>query len=155
MSGIRSLSALSASASTSRVLYLHIVGETFSEEPEYGTSPFFRDSLLNQSVIVKHRFRSDEAYLVPSGGPVGTKIIFPLDRSDLRVGGQYIFINETGYKDSLINVLGYRVDDFEHDLETLRLLNSIPSSCASNCAGTIVPLRIVTSPSRQQIPPVC
>jgi len=127
MSGIRSLSALSASASTSRVLNLHIVAETFSEEPEYGSSPFFRDSLLNQSVIVKHRFRGDEAYLGPGGGPIGTKIIFPLDRSDLRVGGQFIFINETGYKDSLINVLGYRADDFEHDLETLRLLNAIPS----------------------------
>lgn len=127
MSGIRSLSALSASASTSRVLNLHNVAETFSGELDYSASPFFRDPILNQAVIVKHRFRSDEAYLVPSGGPVGTKIIFPLDRSDLRVGGQYIFINETGYKDSLINVLGYKGEDFEHDLETLRLLNTIPS----------------------------
>jgi len=127
MSGIRSLTALSASASTSRVLNLHNVAEAFSEDADYSAAPFFRDSALNQAVIVKHRFRSDEAYLVPSGGPVGTKIIFPLDRSDLRVGGQYIFINETGYKDSLINVLGYKCDDFEYDLETLRLLNTIPS----------------------------
>lgn len=127
MSGIRNLSALTTSASTSRVLNLHIVAETFSEEPEYGTSPFFRDSQLNQAVIVKHRFRSDEAYLVPKGGPIGTKIIFPLDRSDLRVGGQFLFVDETGYKDALMNVLGYRVDDFEHDLETLELLNKLPS----------------------------
>ncbi|GBF59313.1 hypothetical protein PbB2_03008 [Candidatus Phycosocius bacilliformis] len=127
MSGIRSLSALSATASTSRVLNLHMVSEEFAEDPQYREAPFFRDSTLNQAVIIKHRFRSDEAYLVPSGGAVGTKIVFPLDRSDLRVGGQFIFINETGYKDSLMNVVGVRGEDLEHDLETLRLLNTIPS----------------------------
>lgn len=127
MSGVRSLSALSASASTSRVLNLHNVAEDFGSDTEYNQAPFFRDTLLNQAVVVKHRFRSDESYLVPNGGPVGTKIIFPLDRSDLRVGGRYIFVNETGYKDSLANVIGNKGDDFDYDLETLKLLNTLPS----------------------------
>lgn len=67
MSGVRSLNALSATASTSRVLNLHNVAEEFSAEADYSRAPFFRDPLLNQAVIVKHRFRNDESYLVPSG----------------------------------------------------------------------------------------
>ena len=127
MSGIRSLSSLSASASTSRVLNLHNVAEASAYLPEYSAAPFFHDPILNQAVIVKHRLRSDEAYLVPGGGPVGTKIIFPLDRADLRVGGRSIFVNERGYLDSLLNVLGDPYERFDFDFETLRLLDAIPS----------------------------
>jgi hypothetical protein len=83
MLGIRNLTSLATSASTSRVLNLHLIAKRYTKDPLHKKSPLFTDYLLNRSILVKHRLRRDEVYLVPSSGGIATKIIFPFDCDDL------------------------------------------------------------------------
>jgi hypothetical protein len=127
MSHVRSLDALARSASTSRVLNLHLVHADSGETDDYRAAPFFEDPVLNRSILVKHKLRQDEIYLLPGTEPVVTKIIFPLDRTDLKTGGQSILVGQTGYKQALCDVLGTTQEELEPDLAILDLLNQLPS----------------------------
>ena len=58
MRAIRSLVSLNENASTARTLNLVGVWRKHGDStPEYRTCPFFRNSILNRSIIVKHRLR--------------------------------------------------------------------------------------------------
>jgi hypothetical protein len=127
MSGVRSLAALSASASTSRVLNLHLVTIEFADDLTRVSAPFFFDSLLNRSIIIKHRLRSDETYLLSSRTTVATKVMFPLDRSDLKAGGRSILVNQMGWRATLCEVLGATDAELQKDFEILQMLNELPS----------------------------
>lgn len=54
----------------------------------------FRSRALNQAIILKHRLRPHERELFTTSRTTATKVIIPLDRSDLRAGGQSFFIGE-------------------------------------------------------------
>jgi hypothetical protein len=82
----RSLSFLENSASTARVLNLRKVFTDFSEDPAYQKAPFFGNSVLNRSLIVKHRLRSNERHDFSEARSVVTKLIIPIDTSDLKIG---------------------------------------------------------------------
>ncbi|GBF58600.1 hypothetical protein PbB2_02287 [Candidatus Phycosocius bacilliformis] len=127
MSGVRSLAALTTTASTSRVLNLHLVSSEFADDPARVNSPFFFDAMLNRAIIIKHRLRSDETYLLNDGTAVATKIMFPLDREDLKAGGRSILVNQTGWKGTLMEVLGATEYEIQKDLEILEMLNELPS----------------------------
>ena len=127
MSGIRNLAALAHSASTSRVLNLNLVAKRHAEDPMRKKAPLFTDDLLNRSILVKHRLRRDEAYLLQNPTAVATKIIFPLDFDDLELGGRSIFVNQKGYRQAICDLVGYRELELERDFLVLGMLNDLPS----------------------------
>ena len=57
---IRRLSALQESASTARVLNLVRVHKMFPDDAAIKTAPFFRNKVLDRSLIVKHRLRPND-----------------------------------------------------------------------------------------------
>ncbi|GBF56872.1 hypothetical protein PbB2_00529 [Candidatus Phycosocius bacilliformis] len=127
MSGIRNLAALATTGSTSRVLNLNLVAKRYRDDPMRKQAPLFVDDLLNRSILVKHRLRRDEAYLLPGSTTVATKIIFPLDFDDLELGGRSIFVNQKGYRQAICDLVGYRELELERDFAVLSMLNDLPS----------------------------
>jgi hypothetical protein len=127
MTGVRSLAALSASASTSRVLNLSLVQQRHGEDPEHGANPFFINQVLNRAIIIKHRLRSDEHYLFNTGKSVVTKIIFPFDASELGVGGQSVIVEQPDYRQSLAEAAGATEAGLEADFLRLAVLDQLPS----------------------------
>ena len=127
MSGIRNLAALATSGSTSRVLNLNLVAKRYHDDPMRKKAPLFTDHLLNRAILVKHRLRRDEAYLLPNPTAVATKIIFPLDFDDLELGGRSIFVNQKGFRQAICDLVGYRELELERDFLVLGMLNELPS----------------------------
>jgi hypothetical protein len=125
--GFRSLEALSRQGSTSRVLNLHRIFELHGRQADHAAAPFFEDRILNRAIIIKHRLRSDETYLMPRSQQVATKIVFPFDRTELRSGGQSVFVGQAGYKDVMAEVLGPETPHTKKDLALLKLLAKLPS----------------------------
>jgi hypothetical protein len=125
--GTRSLKALSESASTSRVLNLSRANALFKNDPSYQQEPFFHDVNLNRAILVKHRLRTDESYLLPRSQPVATKIIFPFDVTFLKSGGRSIFVGQTGFKEVMDEFLGPSTSETRADLDLLDLIETLPS----------------------------
>ena len=123
----RSLTAL-ANASTARVLNLNAISNTHEENPGFGANPMFSSPALNCAIILKHRLRADEADLMQGSRCIGTKVIFPFEKTDLRSGGRSLLVGQKGYQDMLREAGHYGERfDFEHDLKVLRLLDQVPS----------------------------
>jgi hypothetical protein len=127
MRGLRNLEFLYRTASTSRVLNLNQVYQESREEKDYERLPFFSDPLLNRAIFIKHRLRKDETYLMPRTNPVATKIVFPFDAKTLKAGGQSIFIGQTGYQQTLWELLGGQNTHGEEDMLRLQVLDQLPS----------------------------
>ena len=123
---IRSLSLLGG-ASTSRVLNLVAIGARHDKKPEYSKLPLFQSSVLNRSIILKHRVRSDETYLFPGTKTVATKIIVPFEVADLRVGGHSFLVDQRGFRDTVSEIGNHGNSSAERDIDVLRLINAIPS----------------------------
>ncbi|CAN1566127.1 hypothetical protein MCEMIH15_02922 [Caulobacteraceae bacterium] len=125
--GVRSLAALAKTCSTSRVLNLNAIDKTALRAEEKLHTPFFQDRLLNCAIITKHRPRPNEIECFHENVPVATKIIFPIDNLDLRVGGRSVFINQIGYLNALCDFLGKDPIALDADLTVLELLNELQS----------------------------
>ena len=125
--GVRSLSNLEESASTARVLNLLAVARQSEDEEDYLRKPFFLTRPLNTALFLKHRLRRDEAYMVQGLGQITTKIIFPLHRAELGLGGQSLLVGQRGWKESLREICGSNESAFERDTHVLELLNELPS----------------------------
>ncbi len=125
--GVRSLAALAKTCSTSRVLNLNSVDASVQGANIKQHTPFFQDRLLNSAIITKHRPRPNEIDLFHENVPVATKIIFPLDNHDLRVGGRALFVNQIGYLNTICDFLGKDAVSLDADLTVLELLNELPS----------------------------
>ena len=126
-SGVRSLAELAKTASTSRVLNLNAVDYAALRASDKLHAPFFQDTRLNQSIITKHRPRPDELEYFDTGIAVATKIIFPIDGADLRLGGRSIFVNQVGYLQAMQEFLGKDAMALDQDLQILDLLDHLPS----------------------------
>ena len=124
---VRSLEHLERSASTSRVLNLRAIGQRWSHDPQYKKRPFFQSSALNTSIIVKHRLRGNELDLFGSPRRVATKILVPLQSTDLRLGARYVFVGQRGFKDALFNAFGIAIGPESIDLRTLAALDESPT----------------------------
>jgi hypothetical protein len=123
---VRFLSALGG-ASTSRVLNLHRIAADNADNPEYHENPLFLSPAINKSFLLKHRTRADESYLFPDPRTVATKILVPLDMTDLRAGARSLFVDQRGYMDMLRQAGNYSAEKLERDSQVLRLLNAVPS----------------------------
>lgn len=122
----RSLRALERTASTSRVLNLLAIQADSGHRPEHGQHPLFRNRVLNGALVVKHRLRNDDIFLFDEARPTATKIIIPFDRTDLGLGGQSFFVGQRGWMDLLREACNDH-SDMARDLQTLRLIDGLPS----------------------------
>jgi hypothetical protein len=125
--GVRSLANLEATASTARVLNLVSVARESGMTGDYRQRPFFVSRPLNTCLLVKHRLRRDESYMVQSGSQVTTKIILPLNRDELGLGAQSVMVGQRGWKDAVKDLCAGDEEIFERDLHVLELLNDLPS----------------------------
>lgn len=123
----RSLTALSG-ASTSRVLNLLAISQAHGGDTEFHQNPMFTSQHLNNSIIVKHRLRSDEVDLFSGSIAIGTKVIIPFEAADLRSGGKSLIVRQRGYEGMLREVCHYGENhNPSRDMHVLELLDSIPS----------------------------
>ncbi len=124
---VRSLEHLERSASTSRVLNLRAIGHRWGQDLDYKQRPFFRSAALNTSIIVKHRLRRNELDQFSSPRRVATKILVPLQSTDLRLGARYVFVGQRGFKEALANAFGIAIGAESVDLRTLAVLDESPT----------------------------
>ncbi len=124
---VRNLLQLRASSSTSRTLNLVDVFTRHGDTDDYRAAPFFRNQILNRSIIVKHRLRTNEleAFHDPRTG--ATKVILPIDVTDLKFGARSFFIGQVGYDDILDEVLGGRGEAGGADAALLAIIDQLPS----------------------------
>ncbi|MBL8550134.1 MAG: hypothetical protein JNJ73_09110 [Hyphomonadaceae bacterium] len=115
------------SGSTSRVLNLPLIAERHGETPEYKAKPLFRNPRLNTALILKHVVRPAERGCFGTAPINSTKIVLPFSSAELRLGGRSLFYGERNFERVLRDALGAQKDDLAHDLELLRLLDSLPS----------------------------
>lgn len=126
-SEIRSLSALENSASTARVLNLRKVFADFGDDDDYKKSPFFKNPSLNRCLILKHRLRGNERDDFTEFRNIATKLVLPIDVTDLKMGALYVFIGQKNFEKMLCNGLNKTELDLQRDLETLRTIDTIPT----------------------------
>jgi hypothetical protein len=123
---MRDLGEIEKTASTSRVLNLIGIGASVRNEPGYLEHPFFSSPRLNESLIIRHRVRSDEAGLLPDNRSTGTKVLLPFERTDLKIGGRSFLVGQRGWRDAVEDIGGaYR--NPERDILVLLSLNELPS----------------------------
>ena len=124
---VRNLANLSETASTSRVLNLSLIHAASSRDPAYTTAPFFKNSLLNKSLLIKHTLRPSERAMFSRPRRTATKLILPFDAGDLRLGGRSIFVNQQGYDSFVRSYFGGTDRSTNTDLLVLEHLDEIPS----------------------------
>jgi len=124
----RNLSLIRESASTTRVLDLAFIEDKYGEDPEYRAKPLFKHSRLNSTLIMKHALRASERDIFNGMRLCATKILFPLAKSDLSLGGESLFVGERDFARKLAHKIG--TEDrmqIQADLDVLMLLDDLPS----------------------------
>ncbi|MFI4973197.1 MAG: hypothetical protein ACHP84_01510 [Caulobacterales bacterium] len=123
----RSLLHLQANASTSRTLSLLAVWKKHADDEEYKANPFFQNVVLNRSIIVKHRLRDNERDSVGDDRTSATKVILPIDLTNLGTGAHSFFVGQRGYENFLEDLSITVGDPDSRDEKLLRVLDSLPS----------------------------
>jgi hypothetical protein len=124
---VRNLANLENTASTARVLNLRAVGAAKGGLPEYSAAPMFQNPALNASIIVKHRLRRGETDLFATTRRSATKIMIPINSSDLNLGARYVFIGQRKFKEALLESFGIALSDTSRDHRTLSVLDLTPT----------------------------
>jgi len=123
------LANLSRSSSTDRVLNLVSVYHESNTNPEYVQSPFFKNPRLNKSILLKHTLRTHERDQLRDHRMSVTKLIMPVDISDLSLGGFSCFLNEPDIERTICTAFGGDVssEDFRRDMQILKILDALPT----------------------------
>ena len=124
---IRLLTALEGSASTARVLNLVATHRKYGADPDLAQAPFFKNKLLDRSIILKHRLRPHEYGLFQTPRPTATKVMLPMDHTDLRAGAQTFFVGQRDFDRITEHVFGADVKVGTRDRRVLDLIDSLPS----------------------------
>ncbi len=125
---VRSLIALTESASTARVL--NLAARDPSQRAALGPQRvLFRSPALDRAIIVKHRLRNHERDWFVAPKTVSTKLLIPIDPADLTVGAHSLFVNQKGCDEALSGALGIdrSPEDGAHDRLVLAALDELPS----------------------------
>ena len=125
--GVRSLKRIAATASSARVLNLHAIAIEAPEHPDYADYPMFAHPVLNRAIIVKHNVRPDEEDRMAPRRFSATKVIFPFDKADLSLGGQFLFVDQSDFYGLLTRHLDYTELPIERDLAVLRSIDKLPT----------------------------
>jgi hypothetical protein len=124
---VRLLTSLNR-ASTSRVLNLAMIAQAHAEDPDHRRQPLFVSPALNSCILLKHRVRADDSYVLGDSRAVATKIIIPFDPADLKAGGRSFLVGQRGFRDLLAEVGQYRGDTgVERDIKVLQVIARVPS----------------------------
>jgi hypothetical protein len=124
---VRSLIALQESASTARTLNLIAVWQKYADSAEYKASPFFQSAVLNRSIIVKHRLRQHERDCFDETRTSATKVILPIDITNLKSGARSFFVGQRGFRDLLWDFADLSTDAGRRDHDLLLVLDTLPS----------------------------
>jgi hypothetical protein len=124
---VRTLDQLNSSASTARVLNLWGIARRKGGDPEHAEKPFFQSSVLNTSIIVKHRIRGNEAEHFQVPRRTATKILVPIEKNDLKLGARFVFVGQRRFEESLLQAFGISLDPASADHRTLKILSETPS----------------------------
>jgi hypothetical protein len=124
---VRSLSHLQENASTARTLNLVAVWKKHADDEDYRQAPFFHSPVLNRSIIVKHRLRRHEREALYDGRSSATKVILPIDPTDLRMGARSFFIGQRGYEHMLEELSVGIGEPDSHDDQLLKIVDELPS----------------------------
>jgi len=124
---IRSLVALSESASTARVLNLVSTMRNLADDPSLAERPFFQNRILNASIVVKHRVRPHEAELFSKPRATATKIMAPMDGKDLKLGARFLMVGQKDFDQSADEMFGEGVKQGGRDRQVLELIDDLPS----------------------------
>ena len=123
----RSLANITESASTSRILNLAQVAAASAGDPDYARRPFFQNGKLNKAILIKHTLRPNELELFARPRRSATKIILPFESQDLRLGGEFLFVNQIGFERQMRAFTDVMEATGQKDLEVLRIIDSLPS----------------------------
>jgi hypothetical protein len=124
---VRLLTALEGSASTARVLNLVATHRKYGDDPDLAQAPFFKNRLLDRSIILKHRLRPNEYGLFSTPRPTATKVMLPMDHADLRAGAQTFFVGQKDFDRITEGVFGTDLKVGTRDRRVLELIDSLPS----------------------------
>lgn len=123
----RSLEFLKKSAATSRVLNLWQIGLKEGGKQEYEGNPFFKNSLLNRGIIVKHRIRGGEADLFDYPVQNATKILLPIAERELRYGARFVFVGQKNFEEVVSMSFGDDLLMGTRDRNVLDIIDRLPS----------------------------
>ena len=87
----------------------------------------FAHPLLNRAIIVKHNVAPGEEDRLAPRRFNATKVIFPLDPSDLNLGGQFLFVDQHDFVGVLSRHLEYEDLPLDRDVAVLRVLDRLPT----------------------------
>jgi len=105
-----------------------MIAQTHADDPGHLGRPLFVSPALNTCILLKHRVRADDSYVLGDGRAVATKIIIPFDSTDLKSGGRSFFVNQRGFRDLLSEIGQYRNDSgMERDVAVLQVIARVPS----------------------------
>ena len=124
---IRKLDKINNTGSSMRVLDLVKINQLHGATESYRKQPLFHSRILNQSIIIKHRLRANEIEMFDDPRAVATKLIIPIDRNDLRSGGQYLFLGQKGEQAAIDMVMNDQSLAGARDRRTLAILDALPS----------------------------
>jgi hypothetical protein len=124
---LRNLVNLEESASTARVLNLLRVYRRSRNDPNHAAKPFFNNPTLNKALLLKHRIRRNERELFFDGRRTATKIIFPIDGQDLKLGGRFTFVDQINFENMITDLLGESWLSDRSDRELLGIIDKLPS----------------------------
>lgn len=124
---VRRLTALEHSASTSRVLNLLSIHRKFADDPSLVSSPFFHNRLLDRALILKHRLRPHEMGYFRTARSTATKVLIPIDATDLKFGAQSFFVGQIDFDRITEPVFGEDLKVTGQDRRTLELIDAMPS----------------------------
>lgn len=124
---IRSLVALERSASTARVLNLAATHRKLGHDRTLEAQPFFQNRLLNHSIIVKHRVRPHERERFAQPLATVTKILTPMDASDLKVGARVLMVGQKDFDAAAEELFGEALTPGARDRQVLDLIDELPS----------------------------
>ncbi|MEO6339157.1 MAG: hypothetical protein ABIO39_03875 [Caulobacteraceae bacterium] len=124
---VRRLTDLAQSASTARVLNLVAIHTKLGEDPELAAAPFFKNRLLDRSIILKHRLRPHEYGDFATPRPSVTKVLIPIDTNDLRAGAHSFFVGQKDFDQIATSVFGDDLKPGSRDRRVLDLIDGLPS----------------------------
>ncbi len=124
---IRRLTDLEHSGSTARVLNLLAPHRTTPPDPALETAPFFQNRALNRCFIVKHRVRPNELDLLTRPQATTTKIMAPIEGTDLRLGARFLMLGQKDFDASAEEMFGEALRPGKRDRQVLDLIDELPS----------------------------
>jgi len=122
----RSLRGLERTGATSRVLNFAAITARQAERGIKNLPPVFKAGVLGGAVVVKHRLAPAEQGIFSKPRYTATKVVIPFERTDLGLGGRYLFVGQTGWTRMLGTLQG---DPTAHpeDIALLQALDELPS----------------------------